>query len=1135
MHFTKTPAQRLRSNKFRPGGDMSIAPGVRVNGIAKGVGRRRLFVLSAQDQNGLLRQKKVLSLHLERLLDGEETVTNTEEYLRDLSFTLGKKRSRLPWNTVAVASSLCELQARFADEESSSICRRSIHTPKVCFAFTGQGAQWAQMGIDLCRHYPVFRESIEEADDYLRLSLGCTWSTVEEICRDEAQSNINNPAYSQPICTVLQVALVDLLESWNITPSVIVGHSSGEIAGAYCLGALSREDAWKTAYYRGVVSSQIRTRFPTLQGAMLAVGASEDHVEGFISRLTRGEVVVACVNSPKSVTISGDLCGIEDVEAMLKQEHIFARRLRVDNAYHSPHMDKIATAYVDAIRDVQPMLARLGPKMYSAVTGDIVDPLDLGPIAWMRNLVSPVRFSDAVQELLRPEKSKDAAPKSNVDIFVEIGPHSALQGPLNEIANHLGLGKVDYLSVLSRGRKGVDTAMTVAGMLFAHGVAVNLDKVNSGLELGPGSAPRLLVNVPSYAWNHSQTFWAESRLEKQYQHRSQVQTGLLGAACPTMGENERLWRGFLRASKMAWVRDHEIEGSILFPAAGYIAMAIEAAQTLVEQGSAVRGFRCRDVQITAAVVVPEDSAVEHIVQLRPHLTATRDNSSSWFEFTVSTSVDGNELRKNCSGLVVAEYEAADNSTMALERALEDQAAKDEYDEIQEQCQSVKDSRIFYNELASLGLNYGPAFQNMENVRTCDGKSCCTVKAFPWGTNRSEAQPPVTHPATLDAMLHAAFAAFKGGKGQLKEAMVPRVVDEIFLSVQSYSKNDLRFKGFATATKHGFRELMADIDMLDAVTMKPAVTIRGLCFVSIPGAREPQNASGSEKSMCTKLTWIPALRQQHGNKISMKTSSHAAYDETFILEPSNPSLKTKTLSSLLASELRALGTIPKSMQWRGDTGRLKPKSVISLVEVDDPLLMNMDAEQFGMLQKLVLNTANLLWVSTDNPAGSLAPGMARSVRNENPATQLRTLMLSCKSLECPESLAPPIASLATTDTADHEFCEENFVLSVPRVVQDEVMNNRISDLLYDCRETIEYKTLEQVKDVCKLAIQNQGMLDSLCFKVDEHRETPLAEDEVEIAVKASGLKYVQGHTCLSLSQADPRQFPRRDGRNGPYTG
>jgi acyl transferase domain-containing protein len=840
-----------------------------VNGIAvvKANGTKmqkpsRLVVFSTQDQDGLGRQRQDLSKYLAKHTSGK---TDTDTILRNLAFTLSEKRSRLPWKSYCITSSMGELMQSLENKDHPSV--RSTLEPRLGFVFTGQGAQWAKMGIELLR-YNVFRQSVEAADKYLKQELGCWWSALEEMSRDDTTSNINLPFYSQTLCTVLQVALVELLESWKISPRSVVGHSSGEIAAAYCIGSLSRENAWKIAYYRGLLSSQMKSMAPTLKGAMLAVGASETQARKWIARVTRGDTVVACINSPSSVTVSGDEAGIDELAAMLKKEGVFARKLKVETAYHSHHMNSIAIPYFEALRDIIPTEALPGRQMFTSVSGSLVDFSELGAAHWVRNLLSPVLFSDAVYELVRPKEAEDQATGAAVDMLVEIGPHSALQGPVSQILKKYGIKDVEYRSVLSRGRDGVQTSLTAAGEMFAHGVPVDIKTLNLGAETEEdhiSGSPKALVDMPTYAWNHSRTYWAESRVAKHYRLREYSRLSLVGAPYPAFGESERQWRGFLRISEEPWIRDHKIQSSILYPAAGFLAMAIEAASQIADPSLVVREFRLREIQISSAVVLNEESDLECILQFRPHATGTRDNSGAWLEFSVSTCPEGEDPRRNCSGLLVIEYESAENSSMSTERALEEQACKNQYYEASTTCRTLEDKTEFYKELESIGLVYGPTFRNLSEIRSSEqGLSCCAVDVVDTGStpvSRRPDRPHIIHPTVLDAMFHAAFAALKGRQGTLSEAMVPKFIEEVVIAADIGFQTGTRFRGYSTSAKHGFRELVSNIHMLDDSLSKQVVAIKGFNCAevssSMSGASDEETAM-NEKKICSKLVWKPAV-------------------------------------------------------------------------------------------------------------------------------------------------------------------------------------------------------------------------------------------------------------------------------------
>lgn len=194
--------------------------------------RKRLFVFSSSDQAGLRRVSESLVTHLDSL----GTEASSPEYLANLAHTLAKARCGLSWRASCIADSISELRHQLTEntgrlEETAT--RVANSQPRIGFIFTGQGAQWAGMGVELLQAYPVFRDSVARSAALLS-SMGCSWDPVTELRRPKERSLLKSPEISQPICTVLQIGLVDLLRSWGVTPRKVVGHSSGEIAAAYC-------------------------------------------------------------------------------------------------------------------------------------------------------------------------------------------------------------------------------------------------------------------------------------------------------------------------------------------------------------------------------------------------------------------------------------------------------------------------------------------------------------------------------------------------------------------------------------------------------------------------------------------------------------------------------------------------------------------------------------------------------------------------------------------------------------------------------------------------------------------------------------------------------------------------------------
>jgi acyl transferase domain-containing protein len=269
--------------------------------------RFKLFVFSSVDPAGLQRNATALARQIRDTLPKEEqdepgikpaeTETDVDaKFLEDLVYTLATRRSLFDQRAFVVARSSKDLQEQLSKPLPKT--RRGAINSNIFFTFTGQGAQWASMGAALRARAP-FRQSLSRAEAQLA-SLGCKWSLIDELIATKDTSRIDEPYLSQPLCTALQLALVDLAAEWKILPRAVVGHSSGEIAAAYAAGYLSHEDAMTVAYWRGVLSADVNNRLQGKTGAMMAVGLSEMDVQPYLDKVPLRTVVVACINSPRS-------------------------------------------------------------------------------------------------------------------------------------------------------------------------------------------------------------------------------------------------------------------------------------------------------------------------------------------------------------------------------------------------------------------------------------------------------------------------------------------------------------------------------------------------------------------------------------------------------------------------------------------------------------------------------------------------------------------------------------------------------------------------------------------------------------------------------------------------------------------
>lgn len=735
----------------------------------------KLFILSSHEQGGTERTSENLIEYLEKRSDSGNA--DDSRFLGRLAFTLSEGRSRLPWKSFQIASSTEELISSLKQQTSRP--QRSNRDPSMGFVFTGQGAQWWAMGRQLLC-YPVFKANIQQADQYLR-SLGSQWSLLEELLADEKNSRINESAISQPACTALQVALVDLLGNWNIRPSVVIGHSSGEIAAAYAKKAISKEAAWKIAYHRGRLSSTLRSN-----GAMLAVALGEEGVEKFLRTNLDGITVIACINSPSSVTLSGDAAAISQIQSMLEERKVFNRKLLVQTAYHSPHMRAISPAYISSLEGLEPQPENTDVLMFSSVTGSLVGNAQLGdPQYWASNMISPVKFTIAMQAALdyRLNRRGTARNLPFLTTLVEVGPHSALQGPIREILSSKENEKlnVSYMSILSRKGDAVRTALDAVGRLLQQGYPANVAKANNPTDSFDDAT--LLIDLPPFAWNHGQRFWYESSAFRAYRLRGLPRHDLVGVRSEHSSDLEPSWKNYLRIEEMPWIEHHKVQDTVLYPLSGMIVMAVEAIKQIADQTREIEGFHIRDVSFETAMVVPAEGGLETKLQFRPWRHGSRLPDAFWEEFTVSSRTTQGNWTKHCEGLISIQYNEKANPIFFNEHDAEAKRYRDEYIRISTAGLEQHDPKQLYAHLRELAFQFGPTFLSLVQVSTGHYEAHCVTEVTDTKTDMPEnAESPHTiHPATLDGFIQMIMPASIPSGSWPKKAKLPRFLEIMYIS------------------------------------------------------------------------------------------------------------------------------------------------------------------------------------------------------------------------------------------------------------------------------------------------------------------------------------------------------------------
>ncbi|CAK3821415.1 polyketide synthase [Lecanosticta acicola] len=661
---------------------------------------------------------------LERMIaQYKDWVDKSPDGVTDLAYTLARRREHLRHRAFAI----CQHGAFESVSAATDAKAASTAASNVVMVFTGQGAQWPQMGRDLLQSNEVFRSTIRSLDQYLEGI--ANYSIEKELKKPAKTSKLSSAELSQPLCTALQLGLVDVFKAVGIVPSAVVGHSSGEIAGAYAAGALTAQEAITAAHYRGAVTIQ-----QTKPGCMAAIGMGWNETEKYLVPNVR----VACDNSPLSVTISGDTESVEKAVASIQEQKpdVMARLLKVDKAYHSHHMAEVGDAYVslmgDSVRGGTPSIP-----FFSSVEGKLANAgTTFGPQYWRTNLESPVRFREAVSAILSDEKYKNA-------VFLEVGPHSALAGPLRQIFSHAS-SPAPYVSAMLRAQDCTSSFLAAVGKLFSLRVSVDLEAL-----FPAGSC---LPDLPRYPWNHEESYWYESRLSKEWRLRKFPLHDLLGLKTAESSELEPVYRNLLHLSNVPWVRDHRLGEDTVFPFAGYLAIAGEAARQIT---GIENGYSVRNIIVSTALVVTEGKPTEMISTFKPH-RLTSSLNSSWWEFTVS-SYNGHAWVKHCVGEVsaMAGQPSPAAEVPSLPRKI--------------------NAKKYYETMQKGGLDLGPSFQTIEAIETSTGHENRAVGKVSNGKQGDEANYHI-HPVTLDATIQIMGAGATNGSLRKTRTWLPTSID-----------------------------------------------------------------------------------------------------------------------------------------------------------------------------------------------------------------------------------------------------------------------------------------------------------------------------------------------------------------------
>lgn len=747
------------------------------------------IVLSARSETAL----QGAAWKLSEWISEHDKSNGTSPLLPALTHTLGARRNHHAYRLTVAAHTtgdlVNELQAFSVDPSKSQIqtsfTPRKETAPRIGFVMSGQGPQWWGMGRELMKSEPVFRKTMEACAAAMKPH--AKFSLLEELGRDEASSKLQHTEIAQPAIFAMQVSLAELWKSMGIAPAAIAGHSVGEIAAACAAGILSLEEGARVI----VLRARLMHECARGDGTMLAVGLPEDEALAVIARHDR-TVSIAAFNGPKSLTLSGPRISLEAIMAELETKGVFARFVRVDHPFHHAMMQPAADALTKALANLKPQEETV--PFFSTVSGQRCAGKDCTAAHWGRGIRQSVQFVSAVNALA----------DFGVDVWLEISSHPALSVSIQECLAARGQ-KAPVTSSARREREH-DSFLEAALSLHRAGVALDFSAMTPSREF---------LSLPAYSWDKSR-WWHESA-ELRDGRLNPGGKGLLDMRLPRATPT---WLTRLDSRHMAFLKDHKVDTHVIFPAAAFVEMVLEAGVQLFEG----RPFAIEDFEIRKPLILPEPPS-GMVMELTYEPAERTFTIQSKFENAASWSVH-----------VIGSMRSERTESSFANSVWQSPGA-----EMEEQGVGA-----FYGHMSDLGLRYGDEFKPLRELAAGGGKSAGRVALSEAIGKR--AHEYALHPVLLDGALHVFSASAKTVEDRRAKMKLPvRFAKILFLRSPGASSR------VNASVLHFNEELIEGRVALYDEAGQPCVLVDGFRAISMAAARRP-GSSGGGRDLLYHVDW-----------------------------------------------------------------------------------------------------------------------------------------------------------------------------------------------------------------------------------------------------------------------------------------
>ena len=665
-----------------------------------------LFSLTARSEHAL----RALAAR-----DRDAVALATDADLVDLCHTANSGRAQLAQRSTISVASIADLRAgldALARGEAHEAVRRGHvgrrDPPRIAFLFTGQGSQYANMAHELYSTAPVFRAALERCATLLDRRLSRPLLEVLHQKADGART-LDQTAYTQPALFAVEYALAELLGSWGIRPSIVLGHSVGEYTAACVAGVLELEPALELIAERGRLMQSLPAG-----GAMTAIYADEDEVAAAV--LAHADrVAIAAVNAPGQTVISGTAEAVAALAAEFTARGRRVQPLAVSHAFHSPLVDPILDEFERVAARTRFAPPRL--RLISNVDGQLASAARLSePAYWRLHLRGAVRFADSLRTLhdLRPE------------LCFEVGPHPALLGFAK-----MAWGESTSLLVPTLRRDRSDWRQLLDALASAYLAGAEID----WRRVFDGQSARV-VSLPGYPFERERCWFAARRGTRT---ALAWMTGpeLLGRRLPTAGA-EAIYEYQVSSIAPAYVAQHRVHGRIVVPAT----CLLESLRAAVDATDSTRGSSIENITLQEALILDADADAGRTVQV-----------------VLGTDGSGPRSIKISSRASDGDDEWIDHVLASVRAAAMETGGPASLEQARRHCAAVVDHGEFYDQFAARGLDFGPAFRSAERIWSGADDALVEVRLAEGLVPPSETRG--VHPVLLDGCVQGIAAAIMG--------------------------------------------------------------------------------------------------------------------------------------------------------------------------------------------------------------------------------------------------------------------------------------------------------------------------------------------------------------------------------------